>query len=265
MNYFVLFVVFTFLVFIIYLKNEPSPKKNDQTVIRNKFSKHLPEILFVLILIIGIVVRTHRFGNIPNGVNVDEASTGYDAFALINYGIDMNGNRNPVALLAFGTGHQALYAYFSAPFIRIYGLNQFSIRITNLIFGILSLIIFYFLVRRIDNQKVAMFALLLIATNPWHVMISRWGLDCNLFPAIFLIATYLLTLSEEKPAFFILSMAIYGLALYSYEVSFFLVPVYILFLLSFLLIKEKFQKKILLIGLITIFIIGLPILLYLII
>lgn len=265
MKYFVLFVIFTFLVFIFYLKNESSPKKSGRAYIRVKVIQHLPAILFILILIIGIVVRTHRFGLIPDGVNIDEAAMGYDAYSLLHYGIDMNGYRNPVVLIGFGSGHQSLYAYLSMPFIAFMGLNQTSIKMVNLVFGILSLIIFYLLVRRVDNQKIGLFALFFLAINPWHIMISRWGLDCNLFPAIFLIATYLFTFYEEKPFLFYLSMAIYGLAFYSYETSYFAVTTFMLILVIYLLLQKKIAVKTLMIGLFIFGIVSFPILLYLII
>jgi hypothetical protein len=44
----------------------------------------------------GIAVRLFEFGSIPPGLNQDEASTGYDAFALPHDGIDRNGFHNPV-------------------------------------------------------------------------------------------------------------------------------------------------------------------------
>jgi len=265
MQYFVLFVIFTFLVFIIYLRNKANPKKQRKAIPGERLLQYLPALVFILILIVGIVVRTHRFGVIPDGVNIDEAAMGYDAYSLLTYGIDMNGYKNPVVLIGFGSGHQSLYAYLSMPFIAIMGLNQTSIKMTNLVFGILSLVIFYLLVRRTDDKKMAMFALFLLAINPWHVMISRWGLDCNLFPAIFLIATYLFTFYEEKPMLYVLSMAIYGLAFYAYETSYFLVPVFMVLLTIYLLIQKKIPLKILVIGLLAFCLVSLPIMIYLII
>jgi len=176
-NLFIIFIMFTFLVFILYLKKENDTIMHGSVSLFKKINPYLDPLLVFLILIIGVVIRAYLFGTIPNGINTDEAASGYDAYALYNYGIDMNGYKYPLVLVGFGTGHQALYTYFSIPFISIFGLNQLSIKMTNLVFGILSLIIFYLTVRRTDNNKVAMIALLLIATNPWHIIISRWGLD----------------------------------------------------------------------------------------
>ena len=55
-----------------------------------------------LILIIGILIRIVGITDMPNALNCDEASAGYEAFSLLNYGIDRNGNHNPSFLVAWG-------------------------------------------------------------------------------------------------------------------------------------------------------------------
>lgn len=221
--------------------------------------------LFILILIIGIIPRVYQFGSLPNGVNVDEASSGYDAFAMLHYGIDMNGYKNPVVLVSFGSGHASLSTYLSMPFIALLGLNQVSIRLVNVIFGILSLLVFYLLVRKVEDERTALIAMFLLAINPWHIMISRWGLDCNLFPAIFLIATCLLVYSDRHPLFFPLAMATYGLSLYAYATSYFFLPVFFLLTLWKFLKNNRIGVRNLLVGFSLLLVISLPTLLYLII
>lgn len=46
--------------------------------------------VFILFLLIGILLRTINISIIPNGTNCDEASAGYEAFSILNYGIDRN-------------------------------------------------------------------------------------------------------------------------------------------------------------------------------
>lgn len=220
---------------------------------------------FLFILLLAITVRTLAFGRIPNGVHVDEAASGYDAFALLNYGMDMNGYTNPVVLVGFGSGHDALYSYFSMPFITWLGLNQVSIRLANLLVGILSLFMFYFLVARINGKTTGLIALFLLAINPWHIMISRWGLECNLFPGIFLLATLLMIFSIEKPFLFPVSMAIYGLSLYAYATSYFVLPLFLLLSILVLLKYKKIHLRHVLIGAIIFATFTIPIALYVII
>ena len=75
--------------------------------------------LLILLFAVGALVRLWYAGGIPPGLNQDEASVGYDAYAILHYGIDRNGASLPVHLIAWGSGQNALYAYFSMPFIYL--------------------------------------------------------------------------------------------------------------------------------------------------
>lgn len=48
------------------------------------------KIAIIIIFIIGILVRTIGITKMPNAINCDEASSGYEAFSILNYGIDRN-------------------------------------------------------------------------------------------------------------------------------------------------------------------------------
>lgn len=43
-----------------------------------------------IILIIGMLIRLIGIADMPNALNCDEASAGYEAFSILNYGIDRN-------------------------------------------------------------------------------------------------------------------------------------------------------------------------------
>lgn len=47
-------------------------------------------IIIFIILMIGILIRVIGISNMPNALNCDEASAGYEAFSILNYGIDRN-------------------------------------------------------------------------------------------------------------------------------------------------------------------------------
>ncbi len=48
------------------------------------------DILLIAILIIGMLIRIVGIDSMPNALNCDEASSGYEAFSILNYGIDRN-------------------------------------------------------------------------------------------------------------------------------------------------------------------------------
>lgn len=47
-------------------------------------------IIVLIILIIGMLIRIVGIADMPNALNCDEASAGYEAFSILNYGIDRN-------------------------------------------------------------------------------------------------------------------------------------------------------------------------------
>lgn len=67
--------------------------------------------VFLLLIAAGAAVRLALLGAIPYGLNADEASAGYDAWALSEYGIDRHGYRYPIHFVAWGSGQNALYSY----------------------------------------------------------------------------------------------------------------------------------------------------------
>lgn len=60
-------------------------KKKLKKIVENKYT-----IIIGIILIIGFLIRLVNISEIPNALNVDEASAGYEAYSILKYGIDRN-------------------------------------------------------------------------------------------------------------------------------------------------------------------------------
>ena len=176
---------------------------------------------------VGLLVRVWNFGDIPPGLNQDEASTAYDAYALIHHGIDRHGYRLPIMLVSWGSGMYVLAAYVAAPFIGVFGLSVWSARLPFLLAGMAALPMFFVLLRDTTNLQTARIGVVLLSLCPWHIMISRWGLDSNLFPLVFLLATLLLQRSTKRPRLLVAAAFVYGLALYAYGTAYVVVPAFI--------------------------------------
>ena len=187
---------------------------------------HVDPVLLAA-MAIGLFVRTWSFGHIPPGLNQDEASTAYDAYALIHHGVDRHGYRLPVVLVSWGSGMYALAAYVAAPFIGLFGLSVWSARLPFLFAGMAALPVFFVLLRDTTDRQTARIGVFLLSLCPWHIMISRWGLDSNLFPFVFLVATLLLQRSTKRPQLLIAAAFGYGLALYAYGTAYVVVPTFI--------------------------------------
>ncbi|MGQ9622187.1 MAG: ArnT family glycosyltransferase [Candidatus Caldatribacteriaceae bacterium] len=216
-------------------------------------------LLAFILLLIGVFTRLVLLGDIPPGLNQDEASIGYDAWALLHYGVDRNGFHDSVHLVAWGSGQNALYAYLSMPFIWLFGLNAFSVRLLNALVGCLSLWVFYRLVERTVDRRTGILALLLLVISPWHIMASRWGLESNLFPPLILFGVYLLVLAMERHELLPLSLFLFALALYAYGTAYLFVPLFLLVLFPYLLSHKRIVLKSFLAGIVLFLLVALPI------
>ncbi len=176
---------------------------------------------------IGLLLRAWQFGALPPGLNQDEASTAYDAFSLIHYGVDRHGFHFPVVLVSWGSGMYALASYVEAPFIWLLGLKVWAVRVPFLLAGVSAIPLFYGLLRDTTDRQTARIGGVLLALSPWHVMVSRWGLDCNLFPFVFLVATLLLVRSIVRPGWLLGAAILYASALYAYGTAYVVVPIFI--------------------------------------
>ena len=235
--------------------------------IKKFISENKLKLIIYITLIIGFSVRLIGITNFPNGLNVDEVSSGYEAFSISNYGIDRNGNFMPVFLESWGSGQNALYTYLIIPFVKIFGLNILSVRLPMAIIGCISLVVMYKILKQTTDEKTAIIGTIFFAITPWHIMKSRWGLESNIFPDIILYAVYFIIkyIKTDDIKNIYISSIFLGISAYSYGTSYFFLPVFVLGMLTFLLLKKKIKIVHCLGVLFTIFIISLPIILFVII
>ena len=223
-------------------------------------------LLLLTILLLGILVRVVGIGEAPRGFNQDEASAGYDAFAILKYGIDRNGMHNPVHLIAWGSGQNAAYSWLCMPFIALFGLSVWSVRLPMALVGCVSLVIFYFLLKNIhrENKAFVLLGTFLFAIFPWHIMKSRWSLESNLFPDLVLWGTFLLSqyLRKGKSGYLYTSMFLFGFSAYSYGSAYCFLPFFVLPVGICLLLRKKVTWKQALVCVLVLGVTVLPILLF---
>lgn len=198
-------------------------------------------ILVIILLIIGSLARLLYLGSYPGGVSQDEAFSAYDAFSLANYGMDSFGYHFPVYNTSWGSGMSALYSWLSIPWIKLFGLNMWTIRLSQALLGILSLLVLYLLMKKITNDKIALITLFLFAISPWHIVMVRWGLDSATTPAFLLFGMYFFVLGLEKERYLLLSAVFYGLTLYCYAFLWTLLPIILLFQIGYAIAYKKIR------------------------
>ncbi len=226
------------------------------TYSKYKSTKFLFATILTCIFITGVFVRVYQFDKIPDGLNQDEASIGYEAYSILTSGADRNGYNYPIHFVSWGSGQNALYAYLTIPFVKVFGLNVFSVRIVNVLFSLLTLFIFYLIIKQHFKQnKFLLFAIFLFVINPWSIMSARWGLESNIFPAIILLSAFFIIKAYTKNHVFLpIAILFLAISLYAYGTAYFFVPFFILGIVFFVKPAISF-KNVILISSIAIFII----------
>jgi len=220
------------------------------------------------ILLIGVLFRS-VYLTYPDGVFVDGAMGGYDAWCLAHYGVDSNLASYPVYLRSWGSGQSALYAYLSIPFIKLFGLSTESYRLPMSLLGCFTILFLYWTLRKTQKNVLLTFCIsALVAINPWHIIKCRFGLDCNIFPDLLLIGICLIILAinttnnPKKNIAFICGFVVISISAYGYGVSWFMLPVLYLLLFIFLIKKKMISTKLAVITLLVSFIVVLPLILF---
>ena len=241
----------------------PKIKKEKQEF----FKKNKYNIILYIILVVGFITRSVGININPKGLNVDEASSGYDAYSILEFGCDRNGNKFPVFLEAWGSGQNALYSYLMIPFIKLFGLNVITTRLPMVILGCISLIVWYNLLNEVKNKKFAIIGLSFLVICPWNIMKSRWGLESNIFPDFVLYAIYFIVkfIKTNNVSKLYIASILLGISSYTYGTSYFFLPIFCIIMYIYLLYTKKVNIKNVILSFSIIFIIALPIMLYIII
>ncbi|MDO8638544.1 MAG: glycosyltransferase family 39 protein [Candidatus Daviesbacteria bacterium] len=218
-----------------------------------KFS-HTTFIL-ILIFILALILRIFNLSTNPPALNWDEVSHGYNAYSILKTGSDEWGQIFPLTnFRAYGDYPLTLYMYLTMPWIIIFGLNEFSIRLTAAIFGSLMVLLIFFMTKQFTgNVKIALLSAFLIAISPWSILTSRQVLQST--PAIFFLTLGILLFFKglKKSKWLIFSGLSFGLSAYGYHNT--RILVYPLIIILFLLYRRNlfnFKKTLLMVGLILV-------------
>lgn len=228
-------------------------------------------VFIASIFLVSFFLRLYKLEQLPVGLNVDEASNGYDAFALAHTGRDQHGNWFPIMFKSFHDWVSPLLTYLTVPFVKVLGLSVWSIRLPVAILGSLTVVLTFFNLRKLGLKPLwQVFGTLLIGLGGWHILVSRWAIPpatVPFFSTLLLWSTFLLGEDEKyhgisrrviKIFLFVLSAL---LLLYSYPTQKVFVPLFFTFS-SALLWGVRPQLRHALIGGYIVFVLGtLPLLL----
>ncbi len=160
-------------------------------------------MLAILIFFLGFLMRFFSLGANPPSLTWDEVAWGYNAYTIGIDGRDEFGKFLPVTYIeSFGDFKPPVYAYLTVLPVRLLGLNEFAVRLPSAFFGSLSVILVYFLTRRIfpssSNKKwYALAASSIFALSPWHINLSRAAFEANVATFFLLLGVLLFLIAVQ--------------------------------------------------------------------
>ncbi|MDD4938309.1 MAG: glycosyltransferase family 39 protein [Candidatus Shapirobacteria bacterium] len=204
-------------------------------------------LLFIFIALIAFFLRFYQLNKFPVALNWDEVSHGYNAYSLLKTGQDQWSVSWPIFnFRAYGDYPTTLNMYLSIPFIYLFGLNEWSIRIVSALCGFGLVIIAYFFGQEIfKNQKKSLLLMLLVALSPWTFFPSRGVFQSTVAQFFFSLGILFLIKAIKKIKFLPFGIFFISISTYAYHNTKIVVPILLLtyFLIFFKEIKSKFIKN----------------------
>lgn len=216
--------------------------------------KNFYYVALSIIIIFAFLLRIYHLAEIPDIIELDEAGLGYNAWCIAHYGVDRYLNHLPFYAQNFEGGQSPLYTYSVVILIKTLGMGNISLFLVRLPGLISSMIVVIFgsksMALLFQNKKITLMSAILLAICPYFIMHGRFALDCNLMLGCSTIALYLLAkyIRTQKLHYLIMCGISFGIVLYSYALSYFVVPLFLIFITLYMLYTNKitFRRSILL-------------------
>ena len=212
-------------------------------------------LLIFLIIFLSIFLRLYKLGEIPPGFHQDEVSQAYNAFSILKTARDRYGELLPILFRSFASYQPPVYTYLTPIPILIFGNTIFAARFTSAFFGVLTVILTYFLVYHLCKpryrEKISLIAALVVAVSPWSIHFSRRVVEGNLGIFFFLLSLFLLLKSLKNVRLFPIATFILSIATHAYYserlIAAIFLPVFLIYYRKYFL---KYYKWLIL-GLLT--------------
>lgn len=183
------------------------------------------KILFMAIILMAAVLRVWGIGQYPDGLNADEAAIGYNAYSLLQSGKDEYGEWFPLAFKSFGDYKPGLYFYIVLPFVAMFGLNEFAVRLPSALLGVGTIILLYFLGKELFKSRlVALCSAFILAITPWHINFSRGSWETNAATFFITLGIFLFLKKIGHPWGVFWSLLSFLVAMYVYQSPRLVVP-----------------------------------------
>lgn len=150
--------------------------------------------LNIALAFVFLMLLLYKVSSVPN-IFVDEANYANEVVSFARFGTDIHGLHLPIYLSSvWGQGQSILYAIVDAPIVRWLGFSMVTLRVPFLLMNWLIVCLLIFKVYQWSNSfRLATMVNVALVSSPWIFISSRWILDANIAPLMFMLATILFT------------------------------------------------------------------------
>jgi 4-amino-4-deoxy-L-arabinose transferase-like glycosyltransferase len=206
--------------------------------------KVLSAAMIALALVVGAGLRVARLNQMPPALGQDEACDGYDAYSILTTGRDHHGNFMPIVMEGFKDYRMPLFQYSLVPLVGVFGLKAAVVRLGAAIWGIIDLIAITIVAGLMLGWPGGAAAAVIGALMPWHLELSRYGIEATSASATvsIAIASLLFWLRRREFLWLLLAGLAFGLSLYTYAITKAFLPL-IIALIAILYWRELKRSK----------------------
>lgn len=189
----------------------------------------------ILILCAAAFLRLYRLDSLPPSLYWEEAALGYDAYSIAQTGKDHHGTPYPlIAFTSFGDYKPSGYFYAIVPFIKLFGLNAWAVRLPSALAGISTVWAVGYIVRLTWKQlwpkasqgelQAALLSGLFVASiSSWLIQFSRGGWEVNFATALLswsvVAGLSVLSAPSRKTQWMIVSVLLAVFSMYVYHAT----------------------------------------------
>lgn len=178
------------------------------------------KLILFSICALSFILRIYLLDKIPNSISGDEAAFGYNAYSILKTGRDEFGYKYPLYFRSFDDYKNPLFGYLLIPFIAIFGLTEWTIRLPSVLSGTgLILLIFLITKRLLNNNRVSLLTAFFAGISPWLIQYSRVAIEVELAFFLTLSGLWFFLRSKDKSFYYIFSAFFWTLAFYTYYSS----------------------------------------------
>ncbi len=188
-------------------------------------------LIIVFLLVLAILIRTESLLTVDNNDGSPPMERVVGAISI---------NENPRLDLNFDGNSSVLYEYSLALFLYFWHDPLLAPRIFTMIFGVLTIVPYYFLIRMLFSERIAFYSGILFALYPFHAIFSTISMPGVVFHFFLFCSLYYLfkfEVRERKLIWVIVSALLFNIAAMLRFESWSLIP-----FLSLIIYKKREKR-----------------------